>query len=155
MSGTTQPHPRTVKHAVTPVGPSLFVRLVMRPMSTMLNPLVATLAGRRHFPLVAQIQHVGRRTGKPYVTSVGASVRDGAVLIPLTFGNGSDWARNVRAAGHCSVRLNGAVYHALAPQFLDAAHATPLIRAAFGPVERLMFRMLGIQQFMRLQLAAR
>src|SRR6476620_8825763 len=107
MSGTTQPHSRTVNAAVVPIEPSLFVRLVMRPMSAMLNPLVAKLAGRHHFPLVAQIQHVGRRTGKPYVTSVGASVRDGAVLIPLTFGNGSDWARNVRAAGHCSVRMNG------------------------------------------------
>jgi deazaflavin-dependent oxidoreductase (nitroreductase family) len=154
MSGTTQPHPHSVKPVVVHVGPSLFVRLVMRPMSAMLNPLVATLAGRRYFPLVAQIQHVGRRTGKPYLTSVGASVRDGAVLIPLTFGNGSDWARNVRAAGRCSVRLNGTVYHAMSPQFLDAAHATAPIRAAFGPVERVMFRMLGIEQFMRLQLAA-
>jgi len=155
MSGTTQPRARNVNPRMVIVGPSLFVRLVMRPMSAMLNPLVATLAGRRHIPLVAQIHHVGRRTGKPYRTSVGASVRDGAVLIPLTFGNGSDWARNVRAAGHCSVRLNGAVYHTLAPQFVDAAHATPLIRDAFGPVERLMFRMLGIKQFVRLPIAAR
>jgi deazaflavin-dependent oxidoreductase (nitroreductase family) len=154
MSGTTAPHSRTGGAAVVPVGPSRLVRLVMRPMSMMLNPLVAALAGRRHLPLVAQIHHVGRRTGKRYVTSVGASVRDGAVLIPLTFGNGSDWARNVRAAGHCSVRLNGTVYRVVAPQVLEARRAKPLIREAFGPVERLMFKMLGIKQFMRLQLAA-
>jgi hypothetical protein len=43
----------------------------------------------------------------------------------------------------------------LAPQLLDAAHAAPLIRAAFNRVERLAFRILGIKQFMRLQLAAR
>lgn len=155
MSGTTRPHHRIVDPGLGRVGPSLFVRLVMRPMSMMLNPFVAMLAGRRHVPLVAQIHHVGRRTGRQYVTSVGASVRDGAVLIPLTFGNGSDWARNVRAAGSCSVRCNGTVYHTQAPQFLDSVHATPLIRASFGPVERLMFRMLGIKQFMRLPLAAR
>jgi hypothetical protein len=41
------------------------------------------------------------------VTSVGARLQAGIVLIPLTFGNRSDWARNVRAAGECSVRLNG------------------------------------------------
>ena len=115
MSGTTQPHRRTIDSAVVPVGPSLFVRLVMGPMTKILNPLVATLAGRRHFPMAAQIHHVGRRTGKPYVTSVGARVQGAAVLIPLTFGNRSDWTRNVRAAGQCSVRLNGKLYQAVAP----------------------------------------
>ena len=54
----------------------------MRPMSRMLNPLVATLAGRRHFAMAAQIHHVGRRSGTPYVTSVGARVHDGILLIP-------------------------------------------------------------------------
>lgn len=153
MSGTTQPHRRTNTIAVVPVGPSRFVRLVMGPMTKILNPLVATLAGRHHFPMVAQIHHVGRSTGKPYVTSVGASVQGAAVLIPLTFGNRSDWTRNVRAAGQCSVRLNGTVYQAVAPQFLDAAQAAPLICRAFDPVQRLAFRLLGIQQFMQLQLA--
>ena len=140
---------------VRPVGPSLIVRLVLAPMTKMLNPLVAALAGRRHFPMAAQIHHVGRRSGKPYVTSVGARVRDGIVLIPLTFGNRSDWASNVRAASDCSVRINGAVYHAVAPQFLDSVQAAPLIRSAFSPVERFVFRLLGIRQFMRLQLSER
>ena len=155
MSGTTQPHRRTINPAVVPVGPSLFVRLVMGPMTKILNPFVATLAGRRHFPMAAQIHHVGRRTGKPYVTSVGAGVHGAAVLIPLTFGNRSDWARNVRAAGQCSVRLNGKVYQAVAPQFLDAAQTAPLIGGAFGPMQRLAFKLLRIQQFMQLQLATR
>ena len=153
MNGTTQPHRRTIDPAVVPVGPSLFVRLVMGPMTKILNPVVATLAGRRHFPMAAQIRHVGRRTGTPHVTSVGARVQGAAVLIPLTFGNRSDWTRNVRAAGQCSVRLNGKVYQAVAPQFIDVAHDAPLIRGAFGPVQRLAFRLLGIQQFMQLQLA--
>jgi deazaflavin-dependent oxidoreductase (nitroreductase family) len=125
----------------------------MGPMTKILNPVVATLAGRRLFPMAAQIHHVGRRTGKPYVTSVGASMHGAAVLIPLTFGNRSDWTRNVRAAGQCSLRLNGKVYQVVAPQFIDAEHAAPLIRGAFGPVQRLAFRLLGIQQFMQLQLA--
>ena len=98
---------------VRPVGPSLVVRLVLAPMTKMLNPLVAALAGRRHFTMAAQIQHVGRRSGKPYVTPVGARVQDGIVLIPLTFGNRSDWASNVRAASDCSVRINGAVTNPL------------------------------------------
>jgi deazaflavin-dependent oxidoreductase (nitroreductase family) len=140
---------------VAAVGPSLTVRVVMKPLTKMLNPLVAAFAGRRHFPMAAQIHHVGRRTGKPYLTSVGARVHDGIVLIPLTFGNVSDWARNVYAAGDCSVRVNGADYHALAPQFVTAAQAAPLTRRMFRAVERLIFRLLGIQQFMQLHLATR
>ena len=140
---------------VIPLGPSRLVRVVMTPLTKMLNPLVAALAGRRHFPMAAQIHHVGRRTGTPYVTSVGARVHGGIVLVPLTFGNRSDWARNVYAAGQCSVRVNGADYHAVAPQFLTTAQAAPSIRTMFRPVERLVFKILGIRQFMRLLLATR
>ena len=48
------------------------------------------------------------------------------MLIPLTFGNRSDWTRNVRAAGQCSLRLNGKVYQAVAP----AIHRRRARRAA-------------------------
>jgi deazaflavin-dependent oxidoreductase (nitroreductase family) len=137
---------------VAVVGPSLTVRVVMKPLTKMLNPLVAALAGRRHFPMAAQIHHVGRRTGKPYVTSVGARVHDEIVLIPLTFGNRSDWARNIYSAGQCTVRVNGTDYHAVAPQFVTFGQAAPLLRHSFRLVERFVFKLLGIQQFMRLQL---
>lgn len=135
-----------------PVGPSLMVKVVMRPLTKMLNPVVATLAGRRHFPMAAQIHHVGRRSGKPYVTSVGARLHHGIVLIPLTFGNRSDWVRNVCAAGECAVRVNGADYHAVAPQFIATVEVAGLLRSMFRPAERLVFKFLGIRQFMALQL---
>ena len=134
------------------VGSSLMVRVVMTPLTKMLNPVVATLAARRHFPMAAQIHHVGRRSGKPYVTSVGARVHKRIVLIPLTFGNRSDWVRNVCAAGECAVRVNGADYHAVAPQLIVTVQIAGLLRSTFRPVERLVFKFLGIQQFMRLQL---
>ena len=87
------------------------------------------------------------------MTSVGARVSGGIVLIPLTFGSRCDWARNVNAAGSCSVRLNGRDYHALRPQLLHSADAAPMVRTAFNPVERFLFRVLGIKQFMRLQVS--
>jgi hypothetical protein len=51
--------------------------------------------------------------------------------------------------------VNGADYHAVAPQFLATAQAAPSMRTMFRPVERLVFRILGIRQFMRLLLATR
>jgi hypothetical protein len=37
-------------------------------MTKVLNPLIVRFAGRRRFPMAAQIQHVGGRSGKAYVT---------------------------------------------------------------------------------------
>lgn len=54
------------------VSPAPFVRIVVRPMTKVLNPVVGKLAGRRHFAMAAQIHHVGRSSGRPYVTSAGA-----------------------------------------------------------------------------------
>ena len=134
-----------------PVGPSLMVRIVMRPLTKMLNPLVRKLAGGRHFSIAAQVRHVGRRSGRVYVTPAGARLVGDTFVIPLTFGNQSDWALNVWSAGSCAIRLGGRDYEAVRPALLSAREARPLVRSGFGPVERLSFRMLGIRQFMCLQ----
>ncbi len=135
------------------VRPSRFVRMVMRPLTKVLNPVIMTLAGRRHFRMAAQIRHVGRKSGRQYVTPVGASRAGDTFVIPLTFGNQSDWSRNVRAAGGCSIRLNGVDYRANQPRLVDRAEAAPVVRAAFGPVMRAGFGVLGIRQVLLLTLA--
>jgi hypothetical protein len=75
------------------------------------------------------------------------------VLIPLTFGNRSDWVRNVQAAGGCRVRLLRRDYTATQPEFLTMTEAGPLLPVAFSPVERASFRLLGIKQVVRLRIA--
>jgi deazaflavin-dependent oxidoreductase (nitroreductase family) len=111
--------------ALAPVAPAAIVRMLVRPLTKILNPLMVRLAGRRFFPM-AQIHHAGRRSGKAYVTPTSAHLRGDVLLIGLTFGNQSDWSRNVRAAAGCTVRLGGHTYRAT------------------------RFRLLGIRQFMRL-----
>jgi hypothetical protein len=51
----------------------------------------------------------------------------------------------VRAAGGCSIRLNGVDYEAAAPQVVSAAEARPVVRSAFSQMERASFRILGIK----------
>jgi len=135
------------------VPPSRFVRIVMRPMTKPLNPLIGRAAGRRHFGMAAQIRHTGRRSGRSYMTPASARISGDVVVIPLTFGSQSDWSRNVRAAGGCSIRLNGRDYDLTQPELLCVADVQPLIRSMFSPVQRAAFRMLGIRQVMRLRLA--
>ena len=124
------------------------VRLVLRPMTKLLNPLVGTLAGRRFVPLIARIHHVGRRSGKPYTTPTGAHIAGDTIVIPLTFGNRSDWARNVRAASQCDVALGGKNYHATQPQFVAAEDAKPVVRQSFNVINRAGFKLLGIRQYL-------
>ena len=147
MSTHSQPVP-----VPPPVRPSLLVRVAMRPMTRVLNPLIRKFAGRRHFRMAA-IRHVGRKSGRAYVTPAGARLSGDVAVIPLTFGNQSDWSKNVRAAGGCSIRVEGQDYAAAEPQFMDRADAGPLLRSAFGPMEQASFRLLGIKQYLRLRVA--
>ena len=135
------------------VRPSRLVAVAMRPLTTVLNPVMLKLAGRRHVRMAAQIRHVGRRSGRAYVTPAGARLAGDTFVIPLTFGNASDWSRNVRAAGGCTIVLNGTDYRAVQPELADRDQAAPVVRAAFGPLERAMFRMLGIRQYLLLRRA--
>ena len=135
--------------ALAPVAPTAILRVLVRPLTKILNPLMVRLAGRRFVPM-AQIHHVGRRSGKAYVTPTSAHVRGDVLLIGLTFGNQSDWSRNVRAAAGCTVRLGGRTYRATGPELVTWADDRALIASAFNPVLRAGFRVLGIRQFMRL-----
>ena len=137
-----------------PVGPSLIVKIVMRPMTKVLNPLIVKLAGRRHFHMAAQIRHVGRRSGRTYITPVSARRSGDTVLIALTFGNQSDWSRNVRSAGGGSIRIEGEDFDVTQPQVMSRQEAKPLVQSAFSPLERAGFRMLGIKQVMVLRVAS-
>lgn len=135
------------------IRPSHLVRATFGPMTKILNPAIVKLAGRRHVRFAAQIRHTGRRSGRQYVTPASARLAGDTFIIPLTFGNQSDWSRNVRAADGCSIRLNGADNQAVRPQLVDKQQALRVAGSAFSPVERAMFRMLGIRQFLLLQRA--
>ena len=146
MSTAAQPN------SFVPVRPSLIVRLVLGPSSRLLNPLVGVLAGRRFVPMIARVHHVGRRSGKRYMTSTGAHVTGDTVVIPLSFGNVSDWARNVRAAGRCVVQLGGRSYYATQPRFVDAADAKPVVKQSFNAINRFAFSLFGIRQYLFLRI---
>ena len=109
------------------VRPSRFVRVVIRPLTKVLNPVMMTLAGRRHVRMAAQVRHIGRKSGRPYVTPVGAGRAGDTFVIPLTFGNQSDWSRNLRAAGGGTIRLNGVDYRVNQPRLADRAQAAAKI----------------------------
>jgi deazaflavin-dependent oxidoreductase (nitroreductase family) len=105
--------------------------------------LIVRFAGSRRLRSFAVIHHRGRRSGRAYATPVSARPTADGFVIPLTFGEASDWFQNVRAAGGCVIRWNGADYAVVDPIVVDLATAQP----AFGRVERAMLPLMGIRWF--------
>ena len=145
---------RTPSRTEVASGPSMVVRLTIKPMSKVLNPLVNKMAGRKHVGWAAQIHHRGRRSGRAYTTTAGARVRDGAIWIPLTFGTRSDWCRNVLAAGECGVRWKGIDYIGADPVVFDRPNAMSIATKAFKLPERGAMHVMGIKHFIRLDVRA-
>ncbi|MHB8464149.1 MAG: nitroreductase [Acidimicrobiales bacterium] len=120
-------------------------------MTRILNPAIRRVAGRRHMAMAAQIRHRGRRSGHEYVTPASARLSGDEFFIPLTFTSRSDWCQNVLAAGTCTIRWRGVDYPALRPELTDRRSALAASGRAFKRRERVMLKMLGVEQFLRLQ----
>lgn len=113
-----------------------------------LNPAMIHLAGRKHW-YAAVIRHSGRRSGRSYATPVVADrVRDGFIL-PLPYGAGVDWLRNVLAAGRAAVTVDGQTYDVAEPEIIDAATAAPKLSAR----RRRAFQRLHIDNYLKVKLA--
>ncbi len=138
-----------------PVAPSLFVRLLMRPMTKVFNPLVRKMAGRSHMKMAALVLHRGRTSGRRYATPASARLHGDEFLVPLTFGSESDWSRNLRAAGGGRIRWQGREYEVADPEIWLAKDIRPLFRDTFGAPTRAAFRLIGIRSVMRLKVTGR
>src|SRR5919204_815274 len=115
--------------------------------SRLFNPLVLLLAGTRLLPLYGVIEHRGRRSGKAFHTPVVVRPTDDGFVVPMPWGERTDWYRNVRAAGGCVIRWKGRDYPMAEPEVLEGAAA----RNAFGGPERAMMLRFGIDRCLRLR----
>ena len=112
------------------------------------NPAMRHLAGRRYW-YASLIRHTGRRSGRSYATPVVAVPIPAGLLIPLPYGVGVDWLRNVLAAGTATIVSHGRLYAVTDPQIVDATTAEPLLPAR----RRREFRRFGIDRYVRFTLA--
>ena len=109
--------------------------------------LARPLSGRRWFPLWAVLHHRGRRSGTEYATRlVARRIRDG-FIIPIPFGEGTQWVRNVLAAGGATLRWRGADHRLVDPEVVDLAGAS----GAFSGFQMWALRRANADHFMRLR----
>jgi deazaflavin-dependent oxidoreductase (nitroreductase family) len=102
------------------------------------NPIQRLWAGWA--PSFAIIEHVGRRSGKPYRTPVSAVNADidgkPGVAVMLTYGPDRDWMKNLTAAGGGRMRRHGKTFGIADPEVVTrdeaASHVEGVWRRVFG-----------------------
>ena len=82
------------------------------------NPVTLRLAGRGS---IAELEHVGRVSGRTLHTPLMAFRHGDVVTIALTYGDRVQWLRNITAAGGCRLRLRGEWLTLGAPRRVEAA----------------------------------
>ena len=112
-----------------------------------LNRFVTRIAGKRYVPLYVLLRHRGRRSGRAYATPVVGMRVPGGFAIPMAFGEGADWYRNIVSAGGATIRKNGTEHELGDPAAIDPDSAA----SPFPGWQRPVFRALGIRRFLFLK----
>jgi deazaflavin-dependent oxidoreductase (nitroreductase family) len=99
------------------------------------NPLLRRFANSSRGPF-AVIRHVGRRSGKPYETTIMIWPMGDGFVIALTYGPEVDWYRNILTAGHGTLLWHGSDYAVGKPEPIDVKTALPAFPLAFRPILR-------------------
>jgi deazaflavin-dependent oxidoreductase (nitroreductase family) len=102
------------------------------------NPIQRMWAGRA--PSFGILEHVGRRSGKPYRTPLNVfnAEVDGkpGVAILLTYGPDRDWLKNLNAAGGGRMRRHGKTFGVSNPKTVTkeqaATHVSGATRGLFA-----------------------
>ena len=92
----------------------------------------------------AILTHVGRRSGNTYQTPLGAWAYGDGFVLPLAYGSGTDWCRNVMAAGTGTLSWKGQTYQLECPEIISG----PNVLHAWPMWERIALRAEGIKDFL-------
>ncbi len=100
------------------------------------NPLQRLWAG--WVPTMGILEHVGRRSGKPYRTplTVFSAEIDGraGLAILLTYGPNRDWLKNLTAAGGGRLQRYGKTFAVTNPRVVSKAEAAPHVKGLWRPI---------------------
>jgi deazaflavin-dependent oxidoreductase (nitroreductase family) len=91
----------------------------IRWLARAVEPIARPLAGNRWFPLWAILRHTGRSSGTAYATPIVALRTPNGFMIPLPFGDATQWIKNLLTAGGGSLRFAGREYRIAGPEIVD------------------------------------
>jgi hypothetical protein len=135
--------------ATKPSDVSGLVDRIVRPLTGILNPLVARVAGGRWFPMWSLLSHRGHKSGRMYATPISALPRGEFFWLSLAFGEGAGWARNILAAGECVLRYRATDYHLVEPVVIGASS----VRSELPALMRFGLPLMGATKVLRMRVA--
>ena len=91
------------------------------------------------------IRHVGRRSGRVFETPVGPFPTDDGFVIALPYGTGSDWVKNVLAAGSATLVTEGQTYEVDQPEIVPLGDVVEFLPSK----ERRNLRLFRVEQALR------
>jgi deazaflavin-dependent oxidoreductase (nitroreductase family) len=116
-------------------------RLILRLIREVFNPRQMRTAGTPG-AYASVVHHIGRVSGTAYQTPVVAARTDAGFVIALPYGAGTDWARNVLAAGSAVIAHQGTITEVTQPEVVQLSTAGQ----DFAPSERRSHRLFGVDQ---------
>jgi len=102
---------------------------MLRKYARLINRIGIRLAGHL---AIADLEHVGRKSGTVYHTPVRAFRVGNTVVIALNFGRESDWYQNIATAGTCRMRLGKQSLTLGAPKLVPVKEGTAGMPWVFG-----------------------
>lgn len=112
------------------------------------NPRQLAVAGRPG-AYASIIRHLGRRTGREHETPVGVVADGDTFLIVLPYGRGTQWLRNVLAAGEATLVTEGHTYRVDRPEVIP----TREIASRLSPSDQRAVRVFATDDCLRLHRA--
>ncbi len=106
------------------------------------NAFTRRISGARGSTL-GLLTHVGRRSGRSYQASLGVTRYGDGFLVPLTYGPGTDWYRNLVAAGCGTLAWQGRTHHVERPELVSG----PKPMRAWPLASRIMLLLLDVHAF--------
>lgn len=119
----------------------------MRTLARVTAPLARPLAGRRFFPLWAVLHTRGRRSGRELAIPIVVRRTPDGFVAPLPFGDGTQWVKNVVAAGGCALTWAGEDRALVQPEVVGFDQVADL----FSPFQRWALPRIGAHRFIRLR----
>lgn len=127
----------------------LVVNAVRRMNRAVMNPRQMKSAGTPG-AYAAVIRHVGRNSGKQYETPIGVTPFEDGYVVALPYGPGTDWMKNLMAAGSATLVYEGETIA------VDQPRVVPIdtMVHAFKASDRRSFAAFGVSECLVLHRAA-
>ncbi len=119
---------------------------VLRRFSRLFNPMQMRTAGSRG-AYASVVRHVGRKSGRPYQTPVGAVATEDGFVIALPYGTRSNWVRNVLASGAATIVNDGHAYTVDRPELIPLE----TVATRFSPSDQRSQRFFRVGQCLRVR----